>query len=139
MASNARRRAHPRRVVSKEERIHDGVVYRSGFEAGVARDLSSRGLSDRVEYEAETLWYSVPKFSRVDFKIRTDSGREILVEAKGYFPPEDRTKVLRVVECNPDVDYRLLFQRNDPSNVSWARKHRIKYAIGTIPDAWFQE
>lgn len=139
--ANARRQraANPRRVVSAEDRTHDGVTYRSGFEAGIARDLDLRDLE--YEYEAETLWYSEPRFTRVDWKIRTASGREILVESKGYFPPSDRRKVAAVAEANPDVDYRLLLQSESDAkrHLAWLKKHKIKYAVGKIPDAWFNE
>jgi hypothetical protein len=138
-ASNARRRAHTRSVVSKADRTHNGVVYRSGFEAGIARDLDARGRE--FEYEAETLWYNEPRFSRVDWRIKTASGRTIYVESKGYFPPSDRRKVAGVVRDNPDVDYRLLFQNESDAkrHLAWLKKHRIKHAVGTIPDAWFNE
>lgn len=133
-------KGHRRRVVPAADRTFKGVVYRSGYEASVARDLAERGLE--ADYEAETVWYTTPHFSRVDWRIRTASGRTVLVETKGYFPPEDRTKVARIVESNPDLDYRLLFQTGSGGakiGPAWCRKRGIKFAIGMIPDAWYEE
>lgn len=132
---------HTRSVVAIAKRTYNGVVYRSGAEASVARNLTERG---RVfEYEAETVVYTTSHFTRVDWRIPTASGGRILVESKGWFPPGDRAKVAAVVESNPDLDYRLLILATSAKHraecVAWAKKHRIKYAVGVIPDAWYEE
>jgi hypothetical protein len=126
-----------RRVASLKNRTYNGVVYRSGFEARLAADHHRRGLA--VEYEAETLPYTTYHTCRVDWRVTTNSGKVILVESKGWFPPEDKAKVLALIESNPGVDYRLLFERPSPKLEAWAKKRKIKYAVGTIPDAWLRE
>lgn len=116
------------------------MTYRSGWECELAKDMEKRGVA--VEYEAETLHYTVPRFSRVDWRIRTASGNYILVEGKGAFPPSAREKVVHIHSCNPDTDYRLLFQKGSEAErygPKLCRKHGIKFAIGTIPDEWFAE
>lgn len=126
-----------RRVASQGARTYKGVVYRSGFEARLARDFDARGVE--VEFEAETLPYTTYHTCRVDWRFTSASGKTILVESKGWFPPEDKAKVLAIIESNPGVDYRLLFERPNPKFEAWAKKRKIKYAVGTIPDAWFKE
>jgi hypothetical protein len=133
MAARPRRRA-ARRGTPTEYR---GQRYRSAFEADVARDCHTRGVV--VGYETETLFYQTSHFTRIDFTIVTASGKTIYVEAKGYLPAEDKAKIQAIVECNPDVDYRMVFQREDKNYVNWAKKHGIKHAIGRIPSDWLEE
>ncbi|NIQ60298.1 MAG: hypothetical protein GWO39_14865 [Gammaproteobacteria bacterium] len=143
MAARGRRKGKrsPWQVVPVSARTVDGKVYRSGYEAGVARSLAERGLA--FDYEHTVLPYVIPKVTRVDWTIRTQSGRTILVESKGYFPPSAREKVAAIVESNPDEDYRLLFQPGSQAaklGPALAKRLGIQWATGdSIPDAWFEE
>lgn len=68
----------------------------------------------------------------------------IHVEIKGRFTGEARTKMIAVKKCNPDVDIRFLFQRDDWCTKNhkmryseWCEKNGFDYAIGeVIPSEW---
>lgn len=129
------------KVVPKADRTYKGKVYRSGYECGIARAADE--ASQPLEYEAETLWFTVPKFTRVDWRIPTSSGSFIYVESKGAFPAEARSRIERIVECNPEVDYRMLFQpgsEGEKKGVPLCKKLGVKHAVGwAIPSEWFNE
>lgn len=119
--------------------VFNGQRYRSGFEAGIARDLAERGIEGH--YEEERLLYTSPHVYVVDF-----APRGVLIEAKGWFTPADRTKMLAVKEAHPDADVRLLFQANHTFGKrkttcgQWCDRHGITWAVGdTIPEAWLKE
>lgn len=109
--------------------------YRSTFEATIAMNCPVK-----MEYEKETLTYT--KEYRPDFFLPRNG---IIVEAKGWFPPEDRTKMKQVKASNPDRDIRLLFQPTASKKVlntyaTWCKKNGFPYAIGNeIPLEWINE
>jgi hypothetical protein len=116
------------------------VYYRSGFEAGVAHDLHRREIG--FEYEAHKFLYEIPAIYVVDFSIG-----DMHIEAKGYFSPADRRKLLEVKRAHPDLDLRLLFQRANTrlskarrsmTYGQWATRHGFPWAEGTVPDHWLK-
>lgn len=114
--------------------------FRSHFEAATAINLAQRKVE--FDYEAWEISYTVEKVYTPDFRIGN-----FFVETKGYFPPEDRAKMIAVKKCNPDADIRLVFMKADSrlSNKSnttyaqWADKHGFKWSEGVIPDEWLAE
>lgn len=143
---------HPRKSTATEV---DGVRYRSAFEASVAADLAERGVP--FQYEATQLCYEVPRVYVVDFDVpggsipkgervvSTVSAHTVHVEVKGYFPREDRQKLLEAKRANPDRDIRIVFQnpRNKLTKAKrsmtygqWADRHGFKWAKGSVPDEW---
>nr|WP_042674262.1 hypothetical protein [Methylobacterium sp. B34] len=115
--------------------------YRSGFEKQIADNTVS---ATPVDYEAVTLSYVITHRYKPDFIIRGANGI-IYVEAKGWFKPSDRTKLLAVRAANPDADIRLLFQRphnrltskSTTTYAAWAEKHGFPWAAGAeIPAEW---
>ena len=112
---------------------------RSTFEYNVVKSAERRGLP--LEYE--------PKDAKLEYKleylpdIRLPNG--VIVECKGYFDSSDRTKMLRVKKNNPDVDIRMLFQRDNKiipksstTYTGWCQKHGFPCAVGIdIPDGWW--
>jgi hypothetical protein len=72
---------------------------------------------------------------------------DIIIEAKGKFTPENRTKMLEVIESNPDLDIRMLFMYNNwltrkkkNKYGDWCDKYDIKWGIGPgLPTAWIKE
>ena len=116
--------------------------FRSHFECDVAEDLNRRRV--RWTYEDLTLLYSIPHIYTPDFVVTTDSGRVFVLEAKGYFKPEDRRKILVVKQEHPNMDLRLLFQRasvpirkgSKTTYGTWADKHGIPWAEGVVPKEW---
>jgi hypothetical protein len=70
----------------------------------------------------------------------------VYVESKGNFTAADRKKMKLVVEQNPGLDIRMLFQRdnklqrNSKTKYSdWCRKNGIDFAVsptGHVPEGW---
>lgn len=90
-----------------------------------------------VTYEAEKLPYITSHHYLTDFIIKTPLGK-IYIEAKGYFRPEDKRKLIAVKKLYPHIDLRIVFQRETKANVRWSKRHGFVYAIGKIPEAWFK-
>lgn len=71
----------------------------------------------------------------------------ILIETKGRFTAEDRTKHLNVKRCNPHYDIRFVFQRSKSplykgsktTYAEWCDRHGFKWADKVIPQAWIEE
>lgn len=113
--------------------------YRSKFEATIA-DALPKGVG---EYEAVRIPYTVIKHATYnpDWVLPKQA---IVVEAKGYFPSSDRTKMLMVKEQHPDLDIRILFQNNGKLSKSsrttytlWAKKYGFPCAVGkAVPEDW---
>lgn len=119
----------------------DGVSYRSVFEASLAVDLTSRGIN--FMYEKERIEYTVEHVYIPDFCLEDT---HFVVESKGFFPPEDRHKLIAIKRANPTLDIRLVFQRDTKLGqgprpltcLRWAKKHGFPAAIGTVPDEWLE-
>jgi hypothetical protein len=81
----------------------------------------------------------------------------ILIETKGYFDRNDQEKMLAVKACNPDLDIRIVFQKDQYLNKltvkqkqlkkekkafekkrysDWCIEHGFPFAIGDIPNDW---
>mgnify|MGYP000040437451 FL=1 len=117
--------------------------FRSDYELRVAKDLAERGI--KFEYESAKISYvPKPKIYTPDFYLPE---QDIYVEAKGYFTPADRQKMLLVIEQNPSLDIRMLFLRasnklNRTSKTTygkWCDKHNIRWADGKIPADWLED
>ena len=117
--------------------------FRSDYELSVAKYLAEQGV--KFEYESQKLSYQ-PKLKTYipDFYLPE---QEIYVEAKGFFSPADRQKMLLVIKQNMFCDIRMLFLRasnklNRSSKTtygSWCDKHGILWADGTIPLEWLEK
>lgn len=117
--------------------------FRSDYELQIAKNLAERGV--KYEYEKHRLvYYPKPKTYTPDFYLPES---EIYVEAKGFFSPSDRQKMLLVIRDNPFLDIRMLFLRasnklNRSSKTtygSWCDKHHILWADGQIPPEWLEK
>ena len=114
--------------------------YRSDYELQVAKNLADRGV--KFEYEKHKILY-IPKTKTYvpDFYL---PNQNIYVEAKGFFSPADRQKMLLVIQQNKELDIRLLFLRasnklNRSSKTTysrWCDRNGILWADGQIPDEW---
>lgn len=105
-----------------------GIKYRSKFEMDIHR------TNPELQYEPEKLEYVVPAKKRTyTYDFLTPNGTP--VEAKGYFRPGDKEKLLLVQATGYDI--HLLFMKPDPKMIAWANKHNFPYAVGiTIPNTW---
>lgn len=99
-----------------------------------------------VEYEPVKVAYTIRKDYIPDFVVRTRSGKTIYIETKGWFKQEDRVKMRAVKDSNPDLDIRLLFDKNNKVSsrgkmkyTEWCDKHGFKCAIKSVPKEWFDE
>jgi len=117
--------------------------FRSDYELKVAKNLAENGA--KFDYEAHKLvYYPKPKTYTPDFYLPES---DIYVEAKGFFSPADRQKMLLVIKDNPFVDIRMLFMRastklNRSSKTTygaWCDKHNILWADGYVPLEWLEK
>ncbi len=99
--------------------------------------LQCRKAKVPVTYEEEKLAYIIASHYITDLVIKTPLGK-IYIEAKGYFRPEDKRKLKAVKKQYPNIDLRIVFQRETKANVRWCQRHGFIYALGKIPEAWFK-
>ena len=116
--------------------------YRSRLEERLARWLELNG--HQFEYETLKLNYTLSAVYKPDFILPNG----VILEAKGYFKPEDRRKMLAVKKQHPLLDIRLVFQQ--PKNTltktskttyaDWSEKNGFLWAPAhAIPLDWFNE
>ena len=113
--------------------------FRSQLEQRVATLLMTLGVS--YEYESEKIPYIIQHHYTPDFVLPN----HVYLEAKGYWAPEDRRKVLAVKKDNPDMDLRMVFQspyntiskRSKTTYAQWCEKHEIPWThFHDIPLDW---
>lgn len=132
--------------------------YRSKFERTVASVLTSNKV--KFNYEALKIPYKYPVrcdpcpkcghdehyVSRnyiSDFSFRQDT---LILELKGKLDREDRKKYAALLESNPKLNIRFMFQRNNRilprSEIrysDWATKLGVPYCVGELPKEWIKE
>ena len=113
--------------------------FRSQLEKRVATLLMTLGVS--YEYESERIPYIIQHHYTPDFVLPN----HVYLEAKGYWAPEDRRKILAVKKDNPDMDLRMVFQspyntiskRSKTTYAQWCEKHEIPWThFHDIPLDW---
>lgn len=109
---------------------------RNKFEKRIAKEL--KRLKVDFEYEGTNLSYILVGKYIPDFVLHLPSGKEILVEAKGYLRPEHRRKMVAVRKQHPEKDIRLLFYSKRKEYIKWAEKHGFPWAVESIPKEWLQ-
>lgn len=117
--------------------------FRSDYELQLAKSLAEMGVD--FLYEEEKITYvPKPKVYTPDFYLPEQG---IYIEAKGFFSPADRQKMLLVINQNPLLDIRMVFLRatnklNRSSKTTygtWCDKHGILWADGQIPQEWLEK
>jgi len=128
---------------------------RSKFESRIAKDLTDRGID--FTYESKSYSYKIRPYNAVcegcgsrdiyetrkytpDFFLPNG----IIVEAKGRFKPSDRKLIKAVIESNPELDIRMLYQnpnvwltKSKKKNYgTWCDYEDIKWASKLIPQEW---
>ena len=106
---------------------------RNGFERALLSQIKRTKL--KVEYETEKIPYVLAGHYIPDFIIHTSLGK-IYIEAKGYFRPEAKRKMLAVKRQHPELDIRIIFYRASRNNERWAMKNGFKFAFEKIPKEW---
>jgi hypothetical protein len=112
--------------------------YRSGFEQTLANQLQRSGVA--FEYETVKLEYQKIATYTPDFILPNG----IIIEAKGVWTVEDRTKHLLVRQQHPHLDIRLVFMNafnkirkgSNTTYARWCEKKNIIYANKQIPKQW---
>lgn len=107
---------------------------RSDFELKVEAALSKHYT---VQYEAVRLKYPQKDGTYVpDFYVSRPIRTQLYIEAKGRFVGKDRTKLKAVKAAHPEIDLRIVFQRNAPickgsktRNLDWALKNGFKATV----------
>lgn len=135
MADRARLDSPARRAALK-------AGFRSGLEKTIAADLSLREVD--FVYEPERFTYTVSHQYTPDFRIIPRTLPPFYLEAKGYFPGEDRRKILAALVCHPKLDLRLLLQtphrRIAPgakmTYATWCDSISIRWCTGRVPEEW---
>lgn len=110
---------------------------RSKFEVDVAKILTHKKV--KYKYEAVRLPYTIHYEYKPDFKIG-----DIFIECKGVLDAIERRKLLAIKRCNPDIDLRIWFMRDNwitkakKSKYSdWAKKNGFPCHVGlTFPKHW---
>jgi hypothetical protein len=114
--------------------------FRSKFERRLAAQLDHVGVP--YLYECRHLDYVCKRTYTPDFELPNG----VILEAKGFFKPADRTKMLAVKKAHPGLDIRFVFQANNKLSKSskttygaWADKHGFPWCIGpSIPESWLK-
>ena len=134
---------------SKKRQAAYKYGYKSGLELTVAEQIKSNDYD--VNYETETIHYTVPESKHKytpDFVFTKKNGELMYIETKGRWTATDRKKMKHVLQSNPGVDIRMVFQ-NPNQRISKASKTTYEaYAkklgiphVGkkTIPEEWLAE
>ena len=113
--------------------------YRSNLEKNIADLLEGLGVS--FQYESEKLSYTIEHNYTPDFVLPNYT----YLEAKGYWDPADRRKILAVKRDNPGIDIRMIFQspyntiskKSKTTYAKWCEKHEIPWtSYKDIPIDW---
>jgi hypothetical protein len=129
------------------------AAYKHGYRSGLELKVSEQIVNNEypLQYETQTLTYTVPeKQSKYtpDFIFEKHDGTMMYIETKGRWTNIDRQKLKYVLQSNPDIDLRIIFQ-NPNQKISktskttyeiYANKIGIKHvAKKEIPVEWFSE
>ena len=115
------------------------MAFRSGLEERVADLLVELGV--KYEYESTRVPYVIQHNYRPDFILPNG----VWLEAKGYWDSKDRKKIKSVIQQNPDIDLRMVFQapfntiskKSKTTYAQWCDKLGIKWtSFATIPIDW---
>ena len=115
------------------------IKFRSKLEENIANLLEGLGVS--YQYESEKLGYTIEHNYTPDFVLPNYT----YLEAKGYWSPEDRRKILNVKKSNPEIDLRMIFQspyntiskKSKTTYAKWCEKHDIPWtSYHDIPIEW---
>ena len=134
---------------SKQRQAAYKYGYRSGLELLVAEQIKE--TSYELRYETDVIKYVVPKRDAKytpDFVFTKRNGSMMYIETKGRWTATDRKKMKHVLQSNPGVDIRMVFQNPNQriSKVSkttyeaYANKLGITHVSKkTIPEEWLAE
>ena len=116
---------------------HRQQKFRSKFEKDTALSLQREGVN--FEYETMRIKYKRLCVYTPDFIF--DNG--VIIEAKGYFKPSDRTKHI-LIKQQTDHDIRFLFQNayntltknSNTTYADWCDRYGFLWCHKRIPTEW---
>ena len=123
--------------------------YKSGLEHTVAEAIKSTPYD--LKYETEIINYIVPERKAKytpDFVFTKRNGQFMFVETKGRWTTADRTKMKHVLQSNPGVDIRMVFQNPNQRLSKTSKTTYAEYALKLginhvakkdIPTEWLEE
>ncbi len=119
---------------------HQRMRFRSKFEKDIALSLKREG----VDFEYETLKIKFTKLAVYTPDFIFPNG--VIIEAKGFFKPSDRTKHILIQQQHPEYDIRFLFQnannrltkKSNTTYSAWCDRHGFKWCHKKIPSSWTQ-
>lgn len=127
------------KLAIKAEEPSRNPKFKSKLEEKIWKSLPTR----RTKYESVKIKYSQDREYILDFIVDRKDHAPLLLEVKGYFRPQDRSKMLAVKAANPELDIRFIFaadnkisKRSNTRYSDWCKKHGFKYAIGKVPYHW---
>ena len=114
--------------------------YRSGLEERFSKHLDKHGVP--FLYEVEKFAYVTQSTYCPDFFLPNG----VIIECKGFYRPSDRRKMLAVKQQHPELDIRLVFQRNNTISKNskttygdWADKYNFPWCVfPDVPSHWFE-
>ena len=115
------------------------IKFRSKLEERIADLLEGLGVS--YEYESTKIPYTIEHHYSPYFVLPNYT----YLEAKGYWSPEDRRKILAVKKDNPDVEIKMIFQapyntiskKSKTTYAQWCERHNIPWShFHDIPLEW---
>lgn len=115
------------------------MKFRSKLEARIAELFETLGVI--YEYESTKVPYVIQHNYTPDFCLANG----IYLEAKGYWDPESRRKMLAVKKANPELDIRMVFQspyntiskKSKTTYAKFCERHDIPWTTFTeIPVEW---
>lgn len=132
------------------------VLWRSQYERKIREWLDAYGVRYGYEKRTYELTVKVPGVkcsgcgSKAVYRDTTYTpdfyfpATGVVMEAKGKFDARARKVALAMQEQHPDVDYRILLQRDNwlsgkkkQRYSDWLEKHQIPFAVGKYPPpAW---
>jgi hypothetical protein len=119
------------------------VATRNTFEQSVEKQLKQSKVM--FSYETEAIDYLL-QFEYIPDFIIDKKTEKIYIECKGYLQPSDRRKMIAVKKQHPDLDIRIIFQRDNwltkkkkQRYSDWAEKNGFKWAIAEIPKEWLTD
>lgn len=115
------------------------MAFRSGLEERVADLLVELGV--KYEYESTKVPYVIQHSYTPDFLLPNG----VWLECKGYWDSKDRKKIKSVIQQNPDIDLRMVFQapyntiskKSKTTYAAWCERNNIKWcSFSNIPITW---
>ena len=125
----------------KKKKTLSKQTFRSGFEERIASQLKRCG----IDYTYESLVIEYKRLSTYTPDFILPNG--IIIETKGRWVTEDRSKHLLIKEQYPDIDLRFVFQNannkirkgSQTTYAQWCEKNDIKWCEKLVPDSWLKE